>query len=149
MDCIDHGCKGFGIGYATAYYRSRCGKKKYTTKHRVVYCKHHGLHPEDLSGDVVVRHKCDNARCINPLHMEVGTHQDNMDDMASRGRRVNTPGLKGEESPRCKVMDTDCREMLDLRTHTRFSLREIGEMYGIGISQVHRITRGETRGNKA
>ncbi|WXX03177.1 HNH endonuclease [Salmonella phage vB_SalP_SE29] len=67
--CIDHGCKGFGQGYATAYYRSRCGKKKYTTKHRIVYCERNGIHPEDLPRDLVVRHKCDNARCINPEHL--------------------------------------------------------------------------------
>lgn len=34
----------------------------------------------------VVRHKCDNRRCVNPSHLEVGTQQDNVDDMWERNR---------------------------------------------------------------
>lgn len=33
-------------------------------------------------------HSCDNKKCIRPIHMFVGTHQNNMDDMANKGRRV-------------------------------------------------------------
>ena len=143
--CIDHGCKGYGIGYATAYYKGRDGKKKFTTKHRVVYCKHHNIHPEDLPKDIVIRHKCDNARCINPLHLESGTHQDNMDDMVSRGRNYILSSYKGEANPRCKVTDAECMQIRDLRANTKFSFREIGELYGIGITHVSRICKGESR----
>nr|DAP74224.1 MAG TPA: homing endonuclease [Caudoviricetes sp.] len=144
--CIDHGCKGYGIGYATAYYRGRCGKKKYTTKHRVVYCKFHGIHPEDLPDDLVIRHKCDNARCINPLHLEVGTHAENMRDMAERGRAYKG-GMQGERNGRCVVSDVQVSEIKALRLQG-LTYRAIGERYGIGISQVARIVKGEQRGNK-
>lgn len=143
--CIDHGCKGFGLGYATAYYKGVCGKKRFTTKHRIVYCKHKGIHPESLCKTLVVRHKCDNARCINPEHLEVGTHQDNMDDMTSRGRNYTFPPKFGEDNPRSKVKDKEIVEIRDLRMYTKFSYREIGELYGIGISQVSRICKGESR----
>ncbi|WP_116364397.1 HNH endonuclease signature motif containing protein [Parahaliea mediterranea] len=50
--------------------------------HRVVYELEHGPIPDGF----VVRHKCDNRKCINPDHLELGTHRDNANDCINRGR---------------------------------------------------------------
>lgn len=79
-DCIDHGKVSHDNGYYKKRYR---GRNRF--KHRLVYCETHGLEIEQIDG-MVVRHTCDNRRCINPDHLLLGTTQDNMNDMARRRR---------------------------------------------------------------
>lgn len=80
--CIEHKQKGIGLGYGST---SRKGKTYWM--HRVVYCEANNLTLDAINGEVV-RHKCDNPRCINPEHLELGTHKDNMLDMTSRNRQA-------------------------------------------------------------
>jgi hypothetical protein len=52
---------------------------------------------DEIKGKVV-RHMCDNPACVNPLHLEIGTQADNMNDMKLRGRST-----KGETNPRARL----------------------------------------------
>lgn len=54
--------------------------------HRVAYESHY----DDQLGDLLVRHKCDVKLCINPLHLEKGTHKENTQDSIDRGRYAAT-----------------------------------------------------------
>lgn len=49
--------------------------------HRASYIIHTG----EIPSGQLVRHQCDNPACVNPDHLELGTQQQNMSDMASRG----------------------------------------------------------------
>ena len=51
----------------------------------MVYAEANGLALEDIKGKVV-RHKCDEPKCVNPEHLELGTPKDNMDDRTKRDR---------------------------------------------------------------
>jgi len=141
--CIDHGCKGYGLGYATAWI-TIAGKRQTTTKHRKVHHEATGEWPE------VVRHTCDNARCINPNHLLSGSHLDNMQDMRERGRQGpvrGAAGKQGEASPSCKLTDVQVRYV---RERYRKSSREDGLVaiardLGCGTSQLHRIIKGTAR----
>lgn len=64
-------------GYGTLYWD---GTTQFT--HRLSYRTFRGEIPDKL----YVLHRCDVRCCINPNHLFVGTHQDNMDDMVSKGR---------------------------------------------------------------
>lgn len=40
----------------------------------------------EIPADLLVLHRCDNRRCVNPDHLYLGTHADNTADMIARGR---------------------------------------------------------------
>lgn len=82
MYCTSH-CKD-ADGYVRIKY-----KGKQERLHRVLYELKFGKIPKGM----LIRHKCDNRNCCNIEHLEIGTHQDNMNDMKERGRSV-----KGREN---------------------------------------------------
>jgi hypothetical protein len=47
---------------------------------------------------LLILHSCDNRACVNPAHLRVGTHKQNVADMDQRGRRVTKP-MRGEDNP--------------------------------------------------
>jgi hypothetical protein len=95
MLCISHAKHRDGHVYIC-----RDGKTKFL--HRVVYEEKNGKIPEGM----IIRHKCDNPSCINPDHLEVGTHKDNVTDRVERNRSA-----KGSNNGRAKLNDEKVREI--------------------------------------
>lgn len=56
--------------------------RKVLKAHRVSYELNKGAIPEGME----IRHTCNNPGCVNPHHLIVGTHHDNMIDMALANR---------------------------------------------------------------
>lgn len=80
-------------------------KGKLVRAHRLAYCEHNRVSLESIAG-VVIRHKCDTPACIEPTHLEPGTHADNVRDKVSRGRQP-----RGESNSAAKLTEEAIREM--------------------------------------
>jgi len=86
-----------------------------------------------------VRHKCDNRACVNPNHLETGTHQDNMDDRSVRGRTV-----RGERHGKAKFSDEVVNQVrLDYAASKSYA--RTGRKFGMSKTQVGNIIRNEQR----
>lgn len=110
------------------------GKKTLTT-HRVAWVLMNGeLPPRSGHHGVCVCHTCDNRICVNPGHLFLGSHRDNMVD-ASKKQRF--PKRLGSLSPRAKLTDDAVRE---IRSDRRL-LREIASEHGISETTVSGIRR--------
>ena len=70
-------------GYGCIEMRGRTAKShRRALAHRAAYAMAWGECP----GELDVLHECDNPRCVNPAHLRLGTHAENMQDMVSKGR---------------------------------------------------------------
>ncbi len=106
--------------------------KKVEGAHRVSF----RLYVGDPAGKVV-RHTCDNRKCVNPNHLVLGSHSDNMQDMAERGR---SPML-GEKSWNAKLTEQDILLIRERRAQGE-SAKVIAKEYDITPQQCSGICLG-------
>lgn len=83
-----------------------------------------------------VLHRCDTPFCVNPHHLFLGTHQDNMDDMTKK-ERANHPC--GNLNGNAKLNE---RSIFAIRSDDR-SQRIIAKEHRIGQATVSLIKAGK------
>ena len=129
-DCIDYqGCKDkYGYGIKGRYSKSY-------KAHRLAYCDDKKIHISEIDG-MVILHICDNTSCINPKHLKVGTHQDNMDDMVSKNRQP-----KGCYKVNAKLTEKDVLEIIRL---SKFNTQKtLAKMFNLSQPHVSKIINGK------
>lgn len=108
--------------------------RKIIRSHRVSYELNRGAIPEGQE----VRHTCHNPGCVNPNHLIVGTHQENMIDMA-KANRAGSSKLSFKQV-------AAIREMRKRHSYGRSGITVwLGKWFGISQQQVSRICNGNNR----
>lgn len=112
--------------------------------HRAAWEITHGPIPEGL----VVRHRCDNPPCCNPSHLELGTHQDNVNDAVARGRTA-----RGDRLPQTRLTEEEVRAIREAyrvfvipgRRGRHSNKQELADQYGISPEYVMQLVHGHYR----
>jgi hypothetical protein len=91
------------------------------------------IHRAPIASSQWVLHRCNNSLCVNPEHLYIGTHVENMRDMAASGR--------GYRRKLSKLSDDDVRE---IRKRTE-SIAATAQRYGVNKSTIKDIRAGRIR----
>ncbi|MGE0107685.1 MAG: HNH endonuclease [Thiomonas sp.] len=93
-----------------------------------------------------VCHRCDNPRCINPDHLFIGTHRNNMSDMAEKGRHRNSlknPAYSHEDHPRAKL-NPDVVKTLRSRRHSAEEIAQLATQLGVSRTALRYAASSKT-----
>ena len=103
--------------------------------HRAAWQLTYGPVPEgEGAHGTCVCHTCDNRLCVNPAHLFLGSHQDNMDDMVVKGRNV-----RGTEQRSAKLTEDDVEK---IRANEQgLSQRDLANLYGVSQPTISGIIR--------
>lgn len=124
-----HECWNWAAMKRSGYGMMRVGGKM-TGAHRFSYELAYGEVPKELD----VLHRCDNPSCVNPNHLFLGTHRENMLDCVRKGRR---PYHKGESHHNSKLTKTKVLKIRALASTIPFVA--IANRFGISPPQVRNI----------
>ena len=87
----------------------------------------------------VVMHECDNPICINPLHLSIGTVQDNVLDAFKKKRRKPPIPLKGEQNKSSKLNKNQVSLIRKIYKENKSSHRKLAKIFGVSSSVICKI----------
>ena len=135
---------------ASVFTASGYGQFDRTGAHRKAWELTNGPIPDGLC----VLHHCDVKKCVNPKHLYVGTHRQNIQDMDDRGRRNhNRARLRqvmvgrnwiGANHPGAKLTDEQIREVRRLIREGN-SQSAIAQKFSVSQSLISRIEHGHRK----
>lgn len=132
-------CRG-KFGYGSISY-----KKKHIDAHRLSWILHNG---EIESSKIFVCHKCDNPKCVNPHHLFLGSHSDNMKDAYDKGRLKVPEGIKfkkGHKAFNARITKEKAQSLrFDIRNRHWFNktLQNIADENNLPLSLIKDISAG-------
>lgn len=88
-------------------------------------------------------HKCDNPKCINPLHLFSGTNLDNVKDKIRKGRSF-TGNQKGEKNGASKLLDAQVIKIRELYKTGRYTTCDLSKKFNVHRSTISYIVNNKT-----
>ena len=101
--------------------------------HRLFYSAHKGEIPQGM----LVCHKCDTRLCVNPAHLFLGSHDENMFDMTNKGRQAT---LRGAANGRARLSESDVAAIRASAEPTSILLRR----FGVSRRTIQYVRNGKT-----
>lgn len=102
--------------------------------HRKMWMVIHGPIPQGT----LVLHTCDNPQCVNPDHLYLGDHQDNMNDKVRRYRQA-----RGANNGNAKLSEQDVLEIRQ-RHSKGFSQTDLTNMFPVNDRSISMIVNRKT-----
>jgi len=99
--------------------------------HRLAWEVHRG----PIADDLCVCHRCDNPGCVNPDHLFLGTHAENMADRDAKGRCRPGSGVRQWKAKLTPVLVAEIRASSLLQ-------RELAEIYGVTQKTISAVKTG-------
>jgi len=136
MDAIDRipigGCWLFTKATTWDGYGRIRHNGKSRMAHNVAYELLVGVVPDGA----MVLHSCDNRCCVNPHHLRVGSHEENMNDMKERNRAARPLGIKNALA---KLSDDEVMKIRDSYAIGGVSQKALADRFGVCQSLVSLI----------
>jgi hypothetical protein len=88
-----------------------------------------------------VCHKCDIPPCVNPDHLFLGTHLDNMRDMVLKGRKNPQ---RGEHQGGSKLKESDVLKIREKYISTDATFSDLSREFNISITNIMDVINGKS-----
>lgn len=134
--CADTKCWIWTGGKNKSGYGTMAPTEFGTLAHRISYGLHVGPIPEgEGAHGTCVCHKCDNAACVNPDHLFLGSNAENMLDRDSKGR--HRP-LRGSANGHSRLAEAEVQEIRQL-LNAGIRQADIAERFGVSQATISDI----------
>ena len=119
--------------------KDSCGYGTYSIN-RFVHKSHRYAYEfitKEKIGSRIAMHTCDVPSCVNPDHIRLGTHQDNMKDKVKKNRQA-----KGEKIGVSKLTNNDVLIARNRYKNEKITYQDLADQFGVCKDTMQKAIRG-------